>query len=174
MTRRISLIVAVATVASALAAAVAIGQSAPSSATVTAKSGTAFKINQYAQDTSRWTPGTVTIASGGTLTIKTAGDPAPHSFSVVKGSQVPKTTQQIGECKICETLGKKHGANPESDAPPKKPVLDVGAKGIDQAGDSIVLQPKKSAKLVVSAKAGTTLSFICAIHPWMQGKLAVK
>jgi uncharacterized cupredoxin-like copper-binding protein len=174
MTRRITLIAAVATVASVLVAAVAIGQSAPNAVTLTAKSGTEFKINQYVKDTSRWTPGTVTIASGGTLTVKTAGDPAPHSFSVVKASQVPKTQAAIGACKICETLGKKHGANPESEAPPKKPVLDVGAKGIDQAGDSIVLQPKKSAKLTVSAKAGTTLSFICAIHPWMQGKLAVK
>ena len=174
MTRRITLFLAVALVASIGAAAVAIGQSAPSSATVTARSGTKFKINAYAQDTSRWSPGTVTIASGGTLTIKPAGVPAPHSFSVVKGSQVPKTAAQIEGCKICETLGKKHGANPESDAPPKKPVLDVGVTGIDQPGDSIVLEPKKAVKVVVSAKPGTTLSFICAIHPWMQGKLAVK
>ena len=136
MTRRISLIVALATVASVLVAAVAVGQSAPSSATVTGKSGVEFKINEYAQDTSRWTPGEVTIASGGTLTIKTSGDPVPHSFSVVKSSQLPKTATQMERCKICETLGKKHGANPESDDPPKKLVLDVGAKGIDQAGDS--------------------------------------
>jgi hypothetical protein len=27
--------------------------------------------------------------------------------------------------------------------------------------------------LPVTAKAGTTLTFLCAIHPWMQAKLKV-
>jgi hypothetical protein len=174
MTRRITLFIAVALVATVGVAAVAIGQAAPSTATETAKAGAEVKVNEYVKDTSHWVTPDLTIASGGTLTIKTAGDPAPHSFSVVKSSQVPKTPSAIFQCKICESIGKKHGADPNSDAPPKKPVLDVGAKGIDQAGDSIVLQPKKSVKVKVSAKAGTTLSFICAIHPWMQGKLTVK
>ncbi|MGI8421234.1 MAG: cupredoxin domain-containing protein [Gaiellaceae bacterium] len=26
----------------------------------------------------------------------------------------------------------------------------------------------------VSAPAGTTLYFLCAVHPWMQGKIIVK
>jgi hypothetical protein len=27
--------------------------------------------------------------------------------------------------------------------------------------------------VVVSARAGTTLSFMCGLHPWMQGKIVV-
>jgi hypothetical protein len=174
MTRRLTLFIAVALVATVGVAAVAVGQAAPTTATETAKAGAEVKVNQYIKDTSHWVKPKLTIASGGTLTIKTAGDPAPHSFSIVKSSQVPKTPDAIFSCKVCESIGKKHGADPNSDAPPKHPVVDVGATGIDQPGDSIVLQPKKSATVKVSAKAGTTLHFICAIHPWMQGTLAVK
>jgi uncharacterized cupredoxin-like copper-binding protein len=115
----------------------------------------------------------VTIKSGGTLTVKTKGG-APHSFSVVKATQLPKTTKQIEQCKVCEALAKAHEADPQSSAPPKKPVVDVGATGIDQAGDSVFLAPNKSTKLKVTAKKGTTLYFMCALHPWMQGKLQVK
>ena len=43
-------------------------------------------------------------------------------------------------------------------------------------GDSIALAPKgphKTATVVVSAPAGTTLYYVCAIHPWMQGEIKV-
>jgi len=28
--------------------------------------------------------------------------------------------------------------------------------------------------VVISAPAGTTLYYMCAVHPWMQGKIVVK
>jgi uncharacterized cupredoxin-like copper-binding protein len=173
MFRRMSLMAALAAVVAVAVAAVALGASAGSSATLTASSSSKYVINKYAQDTSRFAPGAVTVKSGGTLTIKMKGG-APHSFSVVKASELPKTTKQIEQCKVCETLAKAHGADPNSDAPPTKPVVDVGATGIDQTGDSVFLPPGKTTKLKVTAKKGTTLYFMCAIHPWMQGKLQVK
>jgi imidazolonepropionase-like amidohydrolase len=48
--------------------------------------------------------------------------------------------------------------------------------GFDVEGDSVVLAPKgphKTEKVVVSAPPGTTLYYLCAIHPWMQGKIVV-
>jgi plastocyanin len=33
--------------------------------------------------------------------------------------------------------------------------------------------PHKQATVVISAFAGTTLYYICALHPWMQGKIVV-
>jgi hypothetical protein len=42
------------------------------------------------------------------------------------------------------------------------------------AGDSLLVDADHPViKARVSAPAGTTLRFICAIHPWMQGKLIV-
>jgi hypothetical protein len=37
----------------------------------------------------------------------------------------------------------------------------------------VALAPHKTAKVVISAPAGTTLYFLCALHPWMQGKIVV-
>lgn len=173
MTRRISLLVAVTTLAAIAIAAAAIAASG-GNATLTANTGSKFVINKYAQDQSRWTPGTVTVGPHGTLTVKSKPGP-PHTFSIVKTSDLPKTPRQIEQCKVCERLGKAHGA-PEghSDAPPKHPVLDVGGAGIDQVGDSVVLRPGKATTLKISAKKGTTLHFMCVIHPWMQGTLQVR
>jgi plastocyanin len=173
MFRRMSLMAALAAVVAVAVTAVALGASAGSTAKLTAAAGSKFVINKYAQDTAHFSPGAVTIKSGGTLSVKAQAGP-PHSFSIVKESELPKTTKQIEQCKICETLAKAHGADPNSDAPPSKLVVDVGATGIDQPGDSVFLPPGQTTKLKITAKKGKTLYFFCAVHPWMQGKLQVK
>lgn len=174
MSRRIALIATLAVLAAAGVAAVAIGASSPKSATLTAKTGGKVVINQYIEDTSHWSPGTVTIASGGTLTLKEKGG-AEHTFSVVKASDLPKTAGAIQACKVCQKIATAHGADPnDPNSQPKNLVVDVGATGADQPGDSVVLVPKKTEKVKITAKAGTTLRFMCAIHPWMQGKIKVK
>jgi hypothetical protein len=60
------------------------------------------------------------------------------------------------------------------------PVANNGAfPGLDTAftltkgGDSIILLPNQSFTVQITAKAGTVLHFMCAIHPWMQGELIV-
>jgi plastocyanin len=173
MFRRLSVMGAFAAVVAVAVTAMALGASARSSATLTATTGSRYVINKYAQNTSHFAPGTVTIKSGGTLTVKTQAG-SPHTFSIVKKTQLPKTTKQIEQCKVCQTLAKAHGADPKSDAPPAKPVVDVGATGIDRVGDSVFLAPGKRTKLKITAKKGRTLYFMCAIHPWMQGKLQVR
>ena len=104
-----------------------------------------------------------------------------HTFTVVEAKDLPKTGPQVANCKICETLGKAHGANPTSDAPPKFPYLEngVGQKTppkVDKPGDSGVTGPGKkgeSINLTVTAPAGTKLYFVCLIHPWMQAEVDV-
>lgn len=46
---------------------------------------------------------------------------------------------------------------------------------ITRSGDSAFIAPTKNAKvtLKVTAKPGTKLYFICAVHPWMQAELDV-
>jgi plastocyanin len=173
MFRRIHLMTAFVAVVAVAATAVALGASAGRSATLTATAGSKYVINKYAKDTSHFAPGAVTIRSGGILTVKTQPG-SPHTVSIVKPSQLPRTTRQIGRCTLCGRLAKAHGVDPHSNAPPTKPVVDVGAPGIDQPGDSVFLPPGKTTKLRVTAKKGTTLSFFCAIRPWMQGRLHVK
>ena len=54
--------------------------------------------------------------------------------------------------------------------------IDKGQSGLDTVGDSIAIQPgaHKTISATVSAPSGTRLYFVCAVHPWMQGKIVVK
>jgi plastocyanin len=144
--------------------------SAPSKATLHTVGKSSYKINQYAQDGSRFDKSALTIKSGGTLTVADKSG-APHTFSFVTKKQLPKTTNQINNCAVCNTLGAQH----QLDAQGNPTVLSVnaGATGFDKAGDSQVIAPKKSVKLKITAKKGSTLYYLCLIHPWMQGKLTV-
>ena len=58
--------------------------------------------------------------------------------------------------------------------PPTTPVVNAGRNGLDVAGDSIFLPPNGSVSAQVTAGPGTTLHYICIIHPWMQGSITVK
>lgn len=53
------------------------------------------------------------------------------------------------------------------------PVVDVGGPGLDSPGDSLFFDDE-SISATVTAPAGTTLLYLCAIHPWMQGEIAVR
>ena len=139
-------------------------------------------VNRYVQDGLRWDKDTYTVKSGGTLKIlNNAADEGPHTFTVVRPADEPKTGLQMVQCKICEALAKAHGANPNSDAPPKYNFLEngVGQKTpplVDKPGDSGVTGKGKkgeSITLKVTAKPGTKLSFMCLIHPWMQAVVVV-
>ena len=156
------------------AAALAVPATAQSpSPKLTIRGGVIVKPGVSIMDNQRYT-GTRTVESGATLTISNrATTKDPHSFSLVKATDVPKTAGKVNGCfegGICGKLAQAHEAT--DDGPPKKPLVDVGSEGFDQAGDSVFFQGK-SQKVKITAKSGTSLSYICAIHPWMQGKLKV-
>jgi hypothetical protein len=141
-----------------------------------------FQINRFVQDTLRWNKDVYTVKSGGTLHIvNLAADEGPHTFTVVARKDEPRTLAALFGCKICEKLGKAHGANPNSNAPPKFPFLENGVGQqkpplVDRPGDSGVTGKGKkgeSIDLTVTAPAGTKLYFICLIHPWMQAEVDV-
>jgi uncharacterized cupredoxin-like copper-binding protein len=182
--RRLLLSLAVLATAAVAASAAVAGRS-QSSAVTTIKAVTSVpkvKINRYIQDGLRWDKDVYKVKSGATLhVVNQAADEGPHTFTVVAPKDAPKSAQQIVNCKICLQLAKAHGANPNSDAPPKFPFLEngVGQKtppNVDRPGDSGVTGPGKkgeSIDLKVTAKPGTKLYFICLIHPWMQAELDV-
>ena len=96
-------------------------------------------------------------------------------------TQLPKTPDQVNNCAVCQKYATPHLKNPKAEPGPSNPiihwVLNKGAAGLDEVGDSVAIQPDpkhKSISVKVSAAAGTTLYFVCAVHPWMQGKIVVK
>ena len=145
----------------------------PRNATLTAKGGTVFKPNRFIGDGMRFGRDVTTMKSGGTLTIRDRTR-EPHTFSIVRKSQVPRTARQAERCTVCRELGIAHGMPENGEGPPTIPVVDKGAKGFSQPGETVAFGPRQTVKVKITAKAGRTLHFICAIHPWMQGKLAVR
>jgi hypothetical protein len=171
--------VALCLTASGAGAAVA-AKKAPSHATVNAVQKVQFKINRYVKDGLRWQKDVYKVRSGGTLHIVNKADDGPHTFSIVKRGDRPRTTKQINQCKVCQQIGQQHGADPNSDAPPTHLFVDDGVgqdtpANFDKPGDSLFVgpQPGASADAKITAAKGTTLFFICAIHPWMQAKVIV-
>lgn len=172
----------------ALAAVIATGAIASTgktSSTTTVKAiqaGFKVKINRYIQDGLRWDKDSYKVPSGGTIrVVNNYADEGPHTFTIVKRKDAPRTIAQLFKCKVCETLGKAHGADPNSDAPPKFPFLEDGVgqqdpPSIDKPGDSGVTGEGKkgeSIDLPVSAAPGTKLWMMCLIHPWMQAEISV-
>ncbi len=140
-------------------------------------------VNRYVQDNLRWNKDVYTVASGGTLhivNVRKRRRPAYASRSSRRRTSRRRPPASCN-CKICEKLGKAHGADPNSDAPPKFPFLENGVgqatpPSVDVPGDSGVTRSGKkneSIDLTVTAPAGTKLYFMCLIHPWMQAEVDV-
>jgi hypothetical protein len=150
---------------------------------VTVKQSTSLKFvpNRYIQDGLRFNKDVYKVKSGGHVNfVFSVTDEGPHTLTIVRPQDLPKTGAQVNQCKICEKLGQAHGADPNSEAPPKFPFLENGVgqttpPNVDRPGDSALSGPNKGDKvtLKVTAKAGKTLHFMCLIHPWMQAKLKV-
>ena len=144
--------------------------------TIVVKGGTVMKPGKAIIDNMRFTPLNKTVKSGSTVTISNKTR-EPHTLSIVKKSVLPKTNAAMEKFFESATMGQfmqAHQVDPENeDAPPGQPLVDVGAEGFDQPGDSVFFAGK-SQKIDVTAKGGTNLSYICLLHPWMQGTLKVK
>jgi hypothetical protein len=154
----------------------------PNHATVNAVQKVQFKVNRFVKDALRWQKDVYQIKSGGTLHIVNKAHDGPHTLSIVKKSDLPRTQKQFNECSICQTIAVAHGVDPtvESDAPPPHLWVEDGVgqdtpANFDKPGDSVFIGPNPgdSADVKVTAKKGTKLFFLCAIHPWMQAKVIV-
>ena len=144
--------------------------------------GVTFAPNRYIRDTMYFAPGTATVKSGQSVTFE-YGEKSdePHTLTIVKESDLPKTGAQVENCAPCQRYATAHLKNPKAPPDQNNPIvhwtIDKGQPGLDTVGDSVAIQEPgahKSITVKVSAPAGTTLYFVCAVHPWMQGKLVVR
>jgi plastocyanin len=166
----------------AVAATSAMASSHASGLTIKATDhGSTYVINKSVTDRMYFSPGTATIKSGQTLTFEYDGMAMsePHTISIVSGRDLPKTDKQIADCGICNKIAATHIKNPHAPPGPTNDIVhwtvDKGQPGLDEPGDSIAIEGMKhrSVSIKVTAPAGTTLYFICAVHPWMQGEIKV-
>ena len=172
-----ALVPAVAMLAITVAVGSATGQGrrAPRRATLPVVGGSSFKQNRFIKDSVRFGRDVTLIRSGGTVTIRNRTR-EPHTLSLVKRSQLPRRVAQIDSCfdkGPCGPLAQQHGVT-EENKPPTNPLVNVGAAGFNQPGDSIFFAPRRSVKIRITAPRGRRLYFMCIIHPWMQGRFVVR
>jgi plastocyanin len=151
----------------ALAATIALTASA-SPGTVFTRGDERFVPNALIQSTLRFSPGKVNASTGQTLTWTHADQTeAPHTVTVVDQADLPASIEEVFECPVCFSALDAHFAGGLN------PVVNVGGPGLDQPGDSLLFFAGESISAEISAAAGTTLYYLCAIHPWMQGSITV-
>lgn len=128
--------------------------------------------NAMVQATLRFTPGMIKVASGEEVTwTHDDNTTAPHTVTIVE--EFPEATLDAifgcgapGEpCEVALTAHFAGGFNP---------VVEAGGPGLDAPGDSLFFFDDTSVTATVSAPSGTTLQYLCAIHPWMQGEIVVQ
>lgn len=127
-----------------------------------------------------------TVQQGDELNIVNETDPkkvGPHTFSMVTKGSLPKTPSARKNCftpkHICLSISQWHGFNPKTEQITINPAK-AGPPGwstmgsTTKKGDSWFTGEKKgtSYSQLVTAEPGT-IYFMCAIHPWMQGKINV-
>ena len=175
---RPAVVVAISILVVGVVAAGSVQASSPN--TVTAVNQFSVQVNKSLNVQLRFAPGTLHIQHGATLTFREGppippftGPVEPHTLSILRPGQVPTTLRQIFFCPACGPILAAHDPN-NDEQPPFVYRINKGGPGLNAPGDSLLVDsthPVITAK--VTAPAGTTLRFICVIHPWMQGKLVV-
>jgi len=141
--------------------------------TVRTAGGETFAANQRVSASLRFIPGDIQIRTGGTLDLQ-HGDTTqePHTLSIVNQSDLPASIDDVFNCgapgTICDTIFSSLGDNPGA--------FTEGTgtgTGLDGNLDTMWINPGQTVSATVTAPAGTILYFLCAIHPWMQGRIIV-
>jgi plastocyanin len=139
-----------------------------------------FEANSLFLSNLRFAPEHIKVEKGDKVTWKDdALTSVPHTITIFDPKLVPVDFATAYICNWdkrilgfdgpCLQFVDAHGG-----IPPITPVVDVGSKGLDATGDSIFLPPNASVTAQITATPGTTLHYICIIHPWMQGTITVE
>jgi plastocyanin len=151
---------------------VASGAQKAAGAVVITKGTEVFDVNGAAMATFRFAPEVISVPSGSTVTFKHLDSGRdPHSITIVTDRRHLPHDFEGANCKACQSADRGHFPNGK----PPVAVLNKGVPGLDEEGDSLLMRPKRGASVsaTISAPPGTTLYYVCIIHPWMQATIKV-
>lgn len=93
---------------------------------------------------------------------------APHTLTLVRQGQLPTSFDEV--LMGCDACNEALGAHFATDPPTRR----VGLQdGLNAPGDSMLIFPGQSISATLTAPPGSIRYFLCAFHPWMQGRLVV-
>jgi plastocyanin len=93
----------------------------------------------------------------------------PHTATIVERADLPTDFMETFGCRVCNQALRAHFGG---GALTRKVDVD-GDGGLSAPGDSLFFGPGEDISRQVTARPNTKLFYLCAIHPWMQGKIVV-
>lgn len=165
--RRILVIVLIVIVAMT----VGVGIAYSADGTVRTRGDNKMVPNALIQSTLKFAPGNTVAQSGDTLTwVHADKTTEPHTITIVNDEELPETIDEVFEpdCPSCEVAAEGHFVQELAF------VDSDGDGGLNTPGDSLFLPPGGQVSAAVTAEAGDSLSYLCIIHPWMQGSIDVR
>jgi plastocyanin len=171
---RTSLIAVIAALVPALLAGPALAQATK---TVEVRGGDTLNPGQFIKNNFHFQPKNISVSSGSIVRWVDNDEDAddPHTVTIADQADLPQTIEEGDACfapgGLCIQTLEAH--DPGLD---EVPPFNVGGPGLDARGDSLLFGGPfdQAVEAQVTAPAGTTLYYLCVIHPWMQGSIKVR
>ncbi len=127
------------------------------------------------------------VTAGENLRIRNSTNPrsgGPHTFTLVKRSLLPKSQKARKRCGmfagVCGDVARAHQVNPKT-FKVGRPLFKAGKPGWNKvftaksAGDTWYSETVNEtfSQRVSASAAGKSLSYLCVVHPEMQGQIKV-
>jgi plastocyanin len=150
-------------------------------ATVEVRGGDILQPGQFIKNNFRFVPRNIAVSSGDVVrwVDRDRSAEEPHTVTIGRRSDLPQNIAQLEACfepgALCAETIEAH--DPGSDfAPPFNIRVNRGRPGLNTRGDSLLFAGPfaQAIRGRVTAPAGTNLFYLCVIHPWMQGRIAVQ
>jgi plastocyanin len=162
----------IAVAAALVSAVVVVPALAQGTKTVQVRGGDTLNPGQFIKNDFHFQPKNISVSSGSVVRWVDNDEDADDPHTVTIAEEGDACFAPGGLC--IETLAAHDPGLDE--VPPFNFVVNTGGPGLDARGDSLLFGGPfdQSVEAQVTAPAGTTLYYLCVIHPWMQGSIKVR